>query len=127
MERWEGYLAIAAICAVWIFILLTLYCYCPFAPPVDLLIPFKVIIIMGAFFWVIISVLAFRNGRTRKLISLLSLAFFIITSIKFLPLFSKFAVYVDLPKSENILFCWTFGSIVIIAGMVVLTYFTFKT
>lgn len=53
-------------------------------------------------------------------------SFFIIIFIGFLPLL-KYTVHVALPKNENIFFCWTFGSIVIIVGMLVLTYYTFKT
>lgn len=131
MERREVYLVITMIVAVWIFVILTLFCYCPFLGPIDVLIPFKAVVIIGGLFWITISVLFFRNGKIhknwgiRKLTSLLSFIFFTSMFIVFLTQFG-YTVHVAIPKNENILFCWMFGSIVIIFGMFVLTYNSIK-
>ena len=127
MEKWQLYLAVASIGAVWIFIGLTIYCYCPLLSPQDITIPFKAIVIIGIIFWIMVTALAFKNGMIRRLISLLSLFFVTFVSFKFIPQLLNIGVRVVLPKDENILFYWTFGSIVIIIGMVVLTIYTFKS
>jgi hypothetical protein len=127
VKRTESYLAIGAIVAVWVFIALTLYCYCPFVPPVDLLIPFKAIVVLGAFFWVAFTILGFFSLRgIFKLFPLISMVFFIYALISFLPLLFSYEVRAVFLGGGNANFCWTIGSIIICFGMVVLTYFTFK-
>lgn len=133
MKEWEAYAAIASIAVVWIFVVSTLvvFGYLLYSGQVDLFWPFKIAVILGLLYWVFVSIdrlLVAESGGIGKLMEFLSLGFSIATAtytVFFLHLF-QFERIVNFSEGWGISYAYIISSAVILFGLVILTYYTFK-